>query len=239
MSHNNRDNYLVVALYGTYDLQDNKPIWDWSNWKRCYETLDEIAQAIIPATKGEIISSQVVQIPLKKPNQVTYKKFGVGRMGWSFDNHKKWTTLHQQKSLDGEWRHISTEINLPAMHKLATDQFPEFHIDITCDEHDPHLNVMPFHQSMVLLVEMSVAERVGMQHILKKINVISELMNAIYVIKTNSPWIHPTHNNTLLGAANQFLMYNDTVGFEGCRYGDMIEANPAIYEWDILLNTQV
>lgn len=110
ISSNEKQTEMYFSYY-IFGKSIDKPIWNWSNWKKCSELLQPIIN-LSPELPFIKTSQSIPEIYGKDNQNVSYDKGSLrfGRMIWNENNNKKWTTKHSEKE---KWTFFDTEIAFP------------------------------------------------------------------------------------------------------------------------------
>jgi hypothetical protein len=95
------DQYVVYCFLGMAEGEDRK-IFLWPQWERCFFLFDEILKPF--ARTSFIKSSLAYEIPLKARkgdlpgiSRVTFKQVPLGRLRWNYEDNKKWSQRPLEK----------------------------------------------------------------------------------------------------------------------------------------------
>jgi hypothetical protein len=180
------DLYYGYYLFGLYN---NKPIWDWTNWKECLPLLQPIID--LSPDIPSINSSQAVPVSYGKDKQyVSYDKgtLRFGRMIYNEINNEKWTTKYINEP---NWTFFDTEIVHPTFsycekNKVDPDIFIKISNENLTGSAKPKIN-----QSLIILFKTKLVDSIKLKGIEHNIETLSSKLNTVLSGKIIRPRIYP------------------------------------------------
>lgn len=161
--------------YYIFGKSINKPIWNWSNWKKCSELLQPIIN-LSPELPFIKTSQSIPEVYGKDNQSASYDKGSLrfGRMIWNEDNNKKWTTKYSEKA---KWTFFDTEITFPTRsncHKNNTNPklFISVHNENLTETKNPKID-----QAITIHINSDLLVKGNLHQVEEQVEKIGELMN--------------------------------------------------------------
>ena len=166
------DMFYSYYIFGKYV---DKPIWDWSNWKKCSELLQPIIDLCpqLPFIKS---SQSIPEIYGKDKQNASYDKGSLrfGRMIWNESNNEKWTTKYSDKE---KWTFFDTEIAFPTRSNCRKNNVnPEILISVHNENLTKTENPL-IDQAITIHISSDLLEKDMLSKIDEQVEKIGQIMN--------------------------------------------------------------
>ncbi len=170
--------FLDFGIYGKQ--QKNGPIYDWKNWSKCFDLLDEL---FTEPKNTSIQTRQLIPFYYERKGKKYFSdkkstKFKFGSLNWNKKNNELWCTKYRNES---NWSFERTEIHYPKFSQCKKNtSFADIILIVECKDY--YIDKKRFDQSMFLMLKKGLIEEKLLD---EKIREVGQIMGADLIGKGN------------------------------------------------------